>query len=863
MERPDGTVVRIAYDARRLPAEVVAPDGATWRQAFDARGNRTEVTDAAGATTRFAYDDDGRATSVTNPAGHTTLVRCDEAGLPVEVIDPLGAATRYRRDAFGRIIDVTDPLGNTTGYKWSVEGRPLSRTEPDGARHAWDYDAEGNTTRHTDPSGAVTALTYTHFGLATDRTDPDGARYTFVYDTELRLVQVTQPQGLTWNYRHDAAGRVIGETDFDGRSLTYTYDAAGRLTTRTNGLGQTIAYHLDALGRVVRKDANGAVTQYAYDRAGRLLSARDGITELIRGYDPVGRLLSESVDGRTLDLAYDGLGRLTRRRTPSGSESRWTYDPAGNPTSLDADGHRVDFDHDAAGQETLRRLGSELRLAFVWDASYRLTDQTLSSTAATAIGPAPEHLLHRSYAFRADGNLTSFSGQTAGQSAEAVHYDLDPAGRVTAVRGGTWTEQYVYDRAGHPVAADLTTPQSQAGHGPRAYDGARLRTAGRLHYSYDAQGRVTARRSTTLSGRPSTWTYSWDVEDRLTDVTTPDGQHWHYRYDPLGRRIGKQHVVQETDDAQGLSAWERTHYTWHGPTLVEQTAQGPHLPGPYTLTWDYRGLHPIAQREQLASNASQDEIDRRFFAVVTDLIGTPTHLYAPDGTLAWQQRTTVWGTTVHSTASRTTTPLRLPGQYADPESGLHYNLHRYYDPATARYLSPDPLGPAPAPDPYGYVDNPLLWTDPLGLTAHCGTGTGDDPVTVYRAQSDHPLSQRLSVDSEGNVSIAGDQMLHLNMSGDISHSETFRGSGSRIIAFDVPRSFVDRVRASAVRQDEARGMSRRKWNIHSNGRPQVDDPTKGPDLYGIPANLFDPAWEHGDFSALLGAIIPGSGRVVR
>ena len=31
------------------------------------------------------------------------------------------------------------------------------------------------------------------------------------------------------------------------------------------------------------------------------------------------------------------------------------------------------------------------------------------------------------------------------------------------------------------------------------------------------------------------------------------------------------------------------------------------------------------------------------------------------------------------------------GQYYDEETGLHYNWHRYYDPNTGRYLSPDPL----------------------------------------------------------------------------------------------------------------------------------------------------------------------------
>ncbi|EHJ1674323.1 RHS repeat-associated core domain-containing protein [Salmonella enterica] len=36
-------------------------------------------------------------------------------------------------------------------------------------------------------------------------------------------------------------------------------------------------------------------------------------------------------------------------------------------------------------------------------------------------------------------------------------------------------------------------------------------------------------------------------------------------------------------------------------------------------------------------------------------------------------------------------PLRLQGQYADEESGLHYNRYRYYNPLAGRYISQDPI----------------------------------------------------------------------------------------------------------------------------------------------------------------------------
>lgn len=60
--------------------------------------------------------------------------------------------------------------------------------------------------------------------------------------------------------------------------------------------------------------------------------------------------------------------------------------------------------------------------------------------------------------------------------------------------------------------------------------------------------------------------------------------------------------------------------------------------------------------------------------------------------------------------------LRRPGQYHDRETGLYYNMQRYYDPEIGRYITPDPvLNPTMPGNPYVYaMNNPVLAFDPDG-----------------------------------------------------------------------------------------------------------------------------------------------------
>jgi len=62
-----------------------------------------------------------------------------------------------------------------------------------------------------------------------------------------------------------------------------------------------------------------------------------------------------------------------------------------------------------------------------------------------------------------------------------------------------------------------------------------------------------------------------------------------------------------------------------------------------------------------------------------------------------------------------------PGQYYDPETGLHYNYFRYYNPQTGRYITPDPIGLEGGVNLFAYTsNNPVIFVDLFGL---CPAGT--------------------------------------------------------------------------------------------------------------------------------------------
>ncbi|MEU4673580.1 MFS transporter [Amycolatopsis sp. NPDC023774] len=332
------------------------------------------------------------------------------------------------------------------------------------------------------------------------------------------------------------------------------------------------------------------VATFAYDKAGRMISARNADAEVTFAYDALGRVVAETVDGRVVRSEYDELGRRRARHTPSGAASRFEYGPAGTLAALHVGNRSLRFEHDLAGHERVRRFGAaELRQS--WAPGDRLVAQTVVSGNRTT--------QHREYGYLADGYLASVTDAITGPRT----LEVDRSGRVRAVVGHGWQENHAYHRTG--VIAQAQTPGAPTT-GPREYRGTLLIAAGAVRYAHDPEGRTTLRGAGPAGPQ---WQFRWNAESRLTSVLTPNGEHWRYRYDALGRRVAKQRLTPDGRVA------EQVQFARDGDTLAEQVRTGPGQPQVATVwEWEPGTGRALTQTERVLGTP-----DERFHTIVTDL----------------------------------------------------------------------------------------------------------------------------------------------------------------------------------------------------------------------------------------------------
>jgi RHS repeat-associated protein len=331
---------------------------------------------------------------------------------------------------------------------------------------------------------------------------------------------------------------------------------------------------------------------------------------------------------------------------------------------------------------------------------------------------------------------------------------------------------YTVDAVGNPLQiVDLLTPaQSRTygyqdpqyflaqGDGPWGmrswtYDriGNRLtETRGALTDTYGYPGGNPKLQTVTLAGGAGTRYFGYDAAGNQIQDSRPDNEY-QLTYDAAGRltRLGEIATDASTRliyDGRGFLRESRQDLSVCAPLLTQATytsdgvlvhrAQGNAL-APAAPPLDEAYIFYFAGRPVAILKGNVPATLTRTYLTV-DHLGTPVLATSAAGVTVWSGGFEPFGAD-WSGAQGAGVFLRFPGQWEDAswaggglESGLYYNVHRWYGTGMGRYVQPDPVDKVSAAyvtllivgtdNPYGYaLQQPLKFVDPLGLRA-------DDPA---------------------------------------------------------------------------------------------------------------------------------------
>jgi RHS repeat-associated protein len=732
---PLGHTTTVAYNSTNDPISVVDPSGTTTTLTYDANGNLISATgqNASGVLSSFTLSRDPShpedVTAYTDPDGNRWSFSFDSSGNALSKTDPLGNTSRATYDSIGRMTSSITPRGNRTTVEYNAYGDPVRIVDPLGNAVTIEYDANRNAVASTDALGHTTRTSYDANNQTVQILKPDGTSSISAYDGDGNVVKTTDGLGRSTSYGFDGLDRLVTSTDPLGRITKATYDRAGNQVTLVDPAAQTTSYTFDAADQMTAisySDGKTPNVRFTYDTNGHRLSMTDGTGTTAYTYDDLGRL-TKTVDGRGVSLAYgyDRSGHVTSLTYADGSRVTRTYDPAGRPTSVsDWLGHTTTFAYDSDGHLVKESYPNQTVASFTIDAAGHL------SSIQDAKNGAADPFLRFVYARNGDGLVTNINSAGVPKSPPS-RLGYDPNNRLTQNKSGQ-ASTYGYDAAYQLTSATI---DDRVG----------------ISMTYDNGSQLTSFTRTRNGKVVESSRFTFDQNGNRTQQVGSPGPTRNYSYDQANR------LVQYTGPVPGLS-------------LEEEGSDSPIATVSYVYNGD--GLRVAKRLGSSVENFLYDVVDGMPVIVqdgpvryVTDPSGLPLEQVLPNGVIHYYHQDQL-GSTVALTNSDgevdlnysyddygmlevkrpvTANPFLFGGQYLDPESGLYQMRARYYDPATAQFLTVDPLAAATGVR-YAYAaDNPANFADPSGLAcspwpwnwADCVSGAAgvlSSPKTITAVQ---------------------------------------------------------------------------------------------------------------------------------
>jgi len=689
------------YDAVGRLQVIAHPGHVVERFERDTLGRVVAHTGLDGVRETLQYGTDGHITRFARGDTWMTL-GYDQAGRIEGIHDSLGQQLTLIRDASGQLTQLADPAGNRIEWSYTDHGevRSVSLLNPDGTV---DQRRRAELTS-TGPADAGSSIENEAMLSAVARALPDEVA------KAIPGLQPAQGPGTTSGSPEDPNVRVayampIGiQTAYDihRRATTYVYDDFGRMTAEHSPVSGTTRFRWDEADHLIeRVAADESVTRITRDPLGRAIRIRAG-----------------PEDGR-IDW---GIANRPTRITYRAGEERFEYDAQARLTAhvlaVDGKQFRITYEFDSLGRMERKHLPDGTVLHYRYNGSLHPKPGVLAGIykeglverpIITDLNTADERFSDRGFTFGnglsqhrvldVDGRLLSDGNPKVGQShLDWSHPARSPATYTRIANVGAEASADLLPSLGSRIAARVTEfGDSEALHVSRtaaaAYtvNDATFDTRGQLiedsqhRYEWDALGRLARVFKRDESG--------------FTRTTFSAGSHLpqsviaEYRYNLLGERIAK--LVQDTDGPK------LTYFLWDGDEISTEIDQR----GKVLRNYVYLDGRPVAL---LAGRA--------IYSIHTDHRMAPVAVTDSNRRVVWQADVQDNGAAAVTDGSEIDLPLRASNQYFDAETGLHYNVYRYLDAGSGRYLSPDPMGLAAGPDVYQFaLGQPHVFVDVLGL----------------------------------------------------------------------------------------------------------------------------------------------------
>lgn len=775
---PSGGKYIYRYNDHMLVTSILDPCGGVQIFEYDDDGNLVAEVDENGFATKYAYDEFGNVVEETNPFGGSTKRSFNEQNLKVEEVDPDGNTTTWAYDERGNLLAVTHPTGAGEAYEYDASNRLIRHADRDGTEFRFTYNRIGHLRAKTDATGLPLEeyryddagrrtevvvggqRTVTHFdamGRVARTEFPDGSAEAAQYDAEGNRLRLQDGRGRQWRFEYTSWNKLVAITNPVGARTQFGYTRADELNEITDPNGQKTTFIFDQKDRIIESQWNGRlVSRSMYDQGRNATALHDARASLLvqRSFGPMRKKVGrDHGPGTTVAYEYDQCARIVSAICGDHSIER-VYAPDGSIVSESVDDDVIAFTRDAEGRSTCVEFGSGQQATLEWheeNNSITITDPVggvhklyrRNTSVETHEWPnglrecrfylsgglkgrhhltryetqGPQRLIERETLYDSEGTPLRLSDH---RQRDFRSFEYDAAGRLAAMKGGEPEETYKPDPGGNVSPGQDT--RFEFG------DQNQLVKAGDDTFEYDALGRQMAK--ATKQGR---WRFNHDTLGRLVSVVGPDGARTEFTYDPLDRLLSLQ-TGQLT-----------VRFQWFGHRLIRERHDDDYERLYVWLFDDDPAPWMMIDRTRDGDSNWKEDV----FYLHADRLGVVREITDKNGAVVWEARISPYGRAEVSAASRIEFNLRLPGQYWVESAMVSYNGRRFYDPAIARFIEPDPVGLRESYNRYAYPSNPLRDTDVTGLAEDCTSSrppSDDDdfdnaPTQVFRRPANPELTE--------------------------------------------------------------------------------------------------------------------------